>query len=852
MKKFICFISLFVVELLFAEVTSNRIVDEGVHFKMPSWVEMSDANEIDLTTQVGNSSTFKTELSLPTTHSLSYWGESYSVLTLYNTGKIEFGTRNPDYETAPVTIYPTTASQTIKFSRDKVKWKCFSTKSSNYVAIEYGPFINSGKSYSVQTLIYTTGEIQTQIWNHSSKQLTWEEWMVPIIDDGRYYSRRLPQTYLASNTIDLYGQNGLREGWIAKDLLGTNTSTSYVDITEPQKGAGLRVEMFGKNNDLGGIIAYDYSEEHPVVGGISSVEISTSGLASNGLFNNLYCWYFNEYYKTYVANYPYLSSSNTSLTLSRNDYDYTWYAYKTNPNLLQYEPNSDPKQSFVLRTDETLDFVAAPAFKFQRTRYNNADVPDPFVFYITSVKYNLAQLQSVQFYPPTSKSKLIIVNSEGGRVSVPNLEGTADKNDPNTKTYELFVGKIVSGEIVASPGYEIDKIWYFETVANTGNLYVDDALQPIAGATGFTKISNEKILFKLSPSNFFKFKVTYKKCTTRSLAYVTPNIVETEIYSDPNKSPDVSATISNAFGSVIQRQSKISKGSYAVETFYANGMNQKTLVPMVFVHKNTTDKFEYVDLACKNCITEANGYFNDPNGIDNPDAKGNAFSETQYFNSNSNGDGAISASAGIAEQSFALGDGKYAKDWVMPACNEEDFIPHEFLNENGIKNAYSNRSSGTCDFVLKIHRSAKDKYTQEIYNSKGQLKSGWLYNGNEAMISLYEYDEFGNLLKSYNKSFANIPTENTYDAQNRLISTNNKDRGLSETRYDSMGRLRFVRSAAQKAKGNNYFTVSFYDDIGRTVGVGEIRGESGVDFDNPDDVNLESKAHFISKTIYGK
>ena len=202
--------------------------------------------------------------------------------------------------------------------------------------------------------------MQVQYWKHDEPSSSFEDWMVVHYDDGISPRVRAVDAY-ASSFVDIYGSEGLRPGWIAKTI-----NPKYeVDITEPQKGTGLFVQMKSDSLSLGGIIAYDYSREHPVVGSISSIDVVTSGYSPVENVSQLFCWYFNEYYPTNQASYPKtLSSSNTQVHLIKDDFNYTWDAYK------KYRP------------DETIDFIGAPAFKFQRTRRSNTGIHD---FYINSI-----------------------------------------------------------------------------------------------------------------------------------------------------------------------------------------------------------------------------------------------------------------------------------------------------------------------------------------------------------------------------------------------------------------------------------------------------------------------------------
>ena len=52
------------------------------------------------------------------------------------------------------------------------------------------------------------------------------------------------------------------------------------------------------------------------------------------------------------------------------------------------------------------------------------------------------------------------------------------------------------------------------------------------------------------------------------------------------------------------------------------------------------------------------------------------------------------------------------------------------------------------NYTLFVSRDADGKFTQKISDSRGLLKSSWYYNGTTPVITLYDYDEYGNLVKT--------------------------------------------------------------------------------------------------------
>ncbi len=186
----------------------------------------------------------------------------------------------------------------------------------------------------------------------------------------------------------------------------------------------------------------------------------------------------------------------------------------------------------------------------------------------------------------------------------------------------------------------------------------------------------------------------------------------------------------------------------------------------------------------------------------------------------------------------------------MPVSSDEDFIPFDHLVDWQIEKMFHKNMDNAyyLNYTLIVSRDADGKFTQKISDSRGLLKSSWYYNGTTPVITLYDYDEYGNLVKTRLKNDERLVEESTYDAQGRMATSKSNDRGLSEFKYDSYGRLRFTRSAMQKAKGE--FSATFYDEYGRSVALGIVTGGDNV-FDNPD-AEVSANVRYVSKTVYGK
>lgn len=852
MKKFFSLVSLFFVGYLYASIESPRYDDNKIHLGLPSWVTYSNGIEVSYD---GPNSIKNAVVELPETHHIQLMGKIYKALKVYNSGKIEL-LQEKNYDASP---YVEPFSGGVHYLSTSFVWKAYDRENEPYYDNQYQladryftvveqSFDCLGTKYKLQTLFYPDGEVQLQLWNYSdANDPVWPDWFLARFYDGNRIHHLLKKDF--DKEVDLLQSNGLRPGWIAKPL----TDDEAVSIEYGSDKRSLHVTVDGGGKDLGGIVAYDNSREHPVVGSFSSVEISVKNIPTE-YFIPFDCWYFNEFYGLNLANYlPENQISYNGLKniqLLRSEYSKTWDAYRAGGS-------SQLNKYHLPHSEEELSFIPAPAFKFQR--YGTGGLLS-YSFDITSIKYRLAQLPSVQFLPCKSEVSFNVYNSNDGRVEVYGLKGVYDEQR-DLVSYGLFSSQEIKGKISAYPGKVIEKITAtcFVNQVMTGAVsYVKDMnnVNRLIDLS-FKKISNEEVEFSGNVCEKYYLRVAYSDCEKRTLSMI-PGMIKTETFASPE---DVSgniknetATIFNAFGGVVQTQKKIAPNKYLVSASYSNALNQPTRVPMNFVHRNnSSDDFEYVDMACENCIAEANAFFRGQNPIDQPDAEGFAYTEIKNYNGQN---GAVAAMAGVAGRSFGSKGEGIAKEWVIPVSSEEDFMPYEDLRADYIEKYYAQNSERHYlkDFTLKISRDIQGKYTQKIFDTRGLLKSSWYYNGNKPVVSLYSYDDYGALKESKLKNDVGIKVTNEYDAQGRRIATETSDQGRGEIKYDNLGRLKYTRSAMQKAKGE--FSILLYDALGRSYAAGVVSGmdKNAADnaFNHPELDVSKDNIRLSYTTIYGK
>lgn len=854
--------------IAFASVESPRYNDGEIHQGFPSWITLKkydkDANKGEYSPNVVslNDEGYKV-IALDESHRITYNGVTYKALTVYSTGKVVFG--DADKDKIDVDLEPHVIP--LDFDNEKVlgktfKWQHFveefktisgKTVTDCFTIIEFENFNIDGLSYSLQETFYSDGEVQTQLWQNSSEiSKSSSSWMIPSFYNG--YSTLIDKSESQTSGF-VYGSKGVRPGWIAKGL----DEKKYPDvrIKEVVNGLGLSVNL-GINRDAGGLIAADFSREHPVVGSFSSVRVEFSRPTTAD--NNLSLWYFTEketaVVETSKGNYPRVNRSDKSIVLDPLDYLTSWHS--VDPDIPEHRRPSgifDIGLRNIVSSSERVQKISAPAFKFQLP--GNSSWTQNMEFTIRSIEYRYNQLPSYQFLPSEKKYRVSFKVAGNGFVNMEYPAGDA-------LSYQLPEGHGVKATIVANPGSKIKKIKVNGIVILENEKVKKYNVLELA--TKITEVYKSKI-FK----SFFRFtdSAPYEKLDfdvielarnidvqiefsdsdcKRSQPMVVPEKIETTRYLDD--SPDgrkvISATYLNGFGGEAETQELLSSGKYIVKTNYKDAMGRVEYEPLKFVR--TANDFDYVDKACYNCLVKANEFYDGSDAIDRPNAKGYAY--TQKDAKYGNRMGSQGTSFGLADASAAF-NARLAESWKMPAsCDDTDFdfLNQRYLNESGIQKNYEKRIQNPGACRLTIVRDNEGRFTQSITDEKGLTKATQTYDGDKDVTILYEYDDFDRLLKKYPKGFSSLATNYTYDALGRVVSMTEPDQGTTKIAYDKHGRKRFTQTAAQADKG--CFTTEIYDDLERVIAEGVACG-STYSFDKPDASIDVNKIAVSSRIIYG-
>lgn len=336
-------------------------------------------------------------LKIPLDYKVLYGGEEYSYLTVTADNRIFLGALPDNYDLpdmgSGIRPYVVPTERLLLPAKDSVKipirWESFAERGDKYMALQVGPFHVEGEDdpLSYQVLFYADGEIQVQFWNQNRKSAYLQEPMSNFslvekiymdssyVFDGVKVVGTSRNKIFSTSHVAVFENGKLRPGWIAKSFDRQGVKFNVADN-------GLDVD-FGTQKAAGGLLAYDYSREHPVVGSFNLLSVDLYSLSyGDGLTEThavpVYFWYFNEVIpKSYWANYPfyrndplfefenpyldrYFSGSSHGFHLNSCLESTTTGSSKIWP-CAYYEPSWDS----LLFNKQDPDTIVAPAIKMQ-------------------------------------------------------------------------------------------------------------------------------------------------------------------------------------------------------------------------------------------------------------------------------------------------------------------------------------------------------------------------------------------------------------------------------------------------------------------------------------------------------
>jgi len=368
-----------------------------------------------------------------------------------------------------------------------------------------------------------------------------------------------------------------------------------------------------------------------------------------------------------------------------------------------------------------------------------------------------------------------------------------------------------------------------------------------------------------------------------------PNYVKvTTFLSDDSTSTSVSYSDGLGRGLESQTYGAIPDSGVVSGTYYDGvGRATQSVKPFGIEYDNRAPSYVAVSETGDDAklVTLANAFFGGTEG--RPNAAAYAFSETEYL---SDPLGRIKA-AGAPGKPFSLdasNGGHPGRTWyfgtrISTASTDANVEADGFiklsvlsatsavadldaLQTSGFSFKDTDNSPLAPTHFLTVARDPNGHFTQEVKDNFGNSVATWSASGTQdktRIIATYEYDILNNVTKQTppRDLDANTvlidPTVFTYNARGQMTDKTVPDMGIpgtsvngkTEYRYDLAGRLRFVKTPKCAAGGGTGFMVYDYDKLGRTRWIGECLS-SGVSFDAPDAVVVESGVRVASRNVY--
>jgi hypothetical protein len=203
------------------------------------------------------------------------------------------------------------------------------------------------------------------------------------------------------------------------------------------------------------------------------------------------------------------------------------------------------------------------------------------------------------------------------------------------------------------------------------------------------------------------------------------------------------------------------------------------------------------------------------------------------------------------------------------SCNETINVPPTYpigvspcvlaMTETVLTNTQTIYNDWLTTYTADLRAEYNKKCLQGTTNSPFEPTYSVEYTNKEYHYTLYYYDQAGNLVKTIppagfkalvtNDNFAavnaqrntggtstqivpahTLPTVYAYNSLNELLWQRTPDAGLSQFKYDQLGRIAAAQNAQQIQ--TNTFAYTYYDALGRTVAAGKAEINNGLTFLN--------------------
>lgn len=844
-------------------------------------------------------------------HTIKYGGAIYNQLTVESSGRIFLGgypnsVLPCDGEDGLYPYVKAISNNITPISGEKsipISWRKFFEHGDVFTVIEIGPFYaeNLMQPLLCQVSFYDDGEIQVQYWNKSRSisalrtqpmdLINFDEKNVmgmPYVFNGNVRTslenEKIRFVYATNNEQIFVKETGheavLREGWIAKSFnddgpVFTQTLKNHLDVS------------FGSDDYSGGLLAYDFARENPVVGSFLYMQLNvvsdeTEDISCDGCKHGaapIYFWYFNENdmypNQTDVAGYPYLAKgSNVFMNeLSTNaGYDASCvervssYTTRIYPCAYGYSWMKHPG---------IIDTIIAPAIKMQ-----TGSVAREGKITFNSLTVRLLQPQSIQFRPPSSKK--ITYEGQGGYLEI------GGKKTP----VSMIENSSVHGIIHVTPGFEIS------TISVNGRKVFDVNGDSFGSSQFKVSYSTEQniAIVDFNLASDVKILVTYALCSTKKVAAIDPTLNDiipsfqkTTLFSDPS---DISKKVESydvkdGFDRIVQTQIVVNPGKYLVSSLYLDEMGNTLVAPKSYIVDK--DEYSFEDMYCQQCIIHSAEYYNGSVDISKERVKSFDYPYTEHNYHYGENRAIVGTSAGMGEASFVLSD-KFAKTWKIPLKtnkSSEFFSIKQLLEEkdpnaigSALDNDYINKISKINEknlldaedveypYELTINLSYDGVFSQKITDVAGNVMAEWHTRNGETFVTRNEYygyddnhsickddddekNRFSLLKCTYVEDHEKYRTNYKYDDLGRVVASESPDRGRVEIKYDNNGRIRLTRDQKQINHGEKFFNVIEYDKKDRVILEGFVNGNCA-DCSFSKSKFSRSDVYPIRELIYGK
>jgi RHS repeat-associated protein len=866
------------------QMSTERYADHGVHYGLPGWEPVS---ECDLNTGTLPSDGKFLHINLNPRgfeNNISYSGTGYDEVTVTSNGRIYLGHLPDDYEIVDnvlgsVPFVDVTKNKLIPIAGSStigIRWQVLNTDK-EYAIIDVGPFMISGcnHSFSYQVYFYKDGEIQFQPWidlnghafevykglyyRNSPLNIVMNagEWFSPTVYNGAQLIESEYKKMYQSPVEKLLSNGVLRAGWIAKSFDNKN-------VVMTLQNDAMRVD-FGTEKAAGGLIAYDNSREHPVVGSFNfiSIEVKSINYGSGRTAENavpVFFWYFGTdngdlIENAHQANYPYFRDSEELEIYEKmyainnfQDLGTNWKIEKKQMLSVSGEvrksviwPVAYTKSWKQVTEQSAIDYTKAIAFKFQTwDKALNRSIE------IKNVEVGLRQPRSVQFLPPIVHKVSYEIDGLGYIKGV-NFSGKLPQN---------FVdGSSIIAHVYPAPGDSISEIDFYNGVEYVPVYRLDGSQIPNSYVIPTSEGTFEINIPELTQD--IHIIVRTKQCDNRVLDEVEPSYVRTEIFTNP----------SDETKKIESYTIKDGLGRYKVSATYFDDYGNVEFAPLSFVTENK-DSFTFEPMHCKKCVIKSSNYYDGSDNIERQNALGFPYSKRDYHY----GDdfGVTSELAGVAEASFALWE-MPAQQWTIPIEKAEPsvFLSETQLTEKYLTEKYIATKQKIIDeekpleewkdynYSLVVNRTAEGHFTQQVFDASGNILYAWMKSGDSVTVSRTHYNS-DNQIDVVDISVNGGPfayaVKYTYDFAGRISSVESPDKGKVETKYNAKDQITFSQDARQRKlsaeKGKEYFSAIQYNSDGKILKSGEVRG--GISFANPDNAVSDDFLYVLTENIYGK